>query len=57
MNDKHFDLAAAALDYVAAIKRESFNDAMADLADAALTFAAAAPELEDPDEFEDCCFG
>jgi hypothetical protein len=53
MNDKHFDLAAAALDYAAAIRCENFDDAMADLADAALTFANASPPDQD-DDFSDC---
>lgn len=51
MND--FDLACAALDYVAAIKCGSSDDAIADLANAAIRFAAASPP-EDTDDFSDC---
>jgi hypothetical protein len=53
MSDQHFDLAAAALNYVAALKCGSFDDAIADLADAALTFANASPPDQD-DDFSDC---
>jgi hypothetical protein len=31
--------------------------ALADLIAAAVAFAAAAPEPDDPDEFDDCAFG
>ena len=52
MNDKSFELACAALDYAAALKCGSFDDAISDLADAAIRFAASPPE--DTDDFSDC---
>jgi hypothetical protein len=61
MNDRFFDLAAAALDYVAAIKCESSSpgDAIADLAAAAVAFAAASPPKPEglDDDTSDCAYG
>jgi hypothetical protein len=58
MNDQFFNLAACALEYVSAHKRDDddIEAASFDLAGAALAYAAA-PKPSDPAEFDDCCFG
>lgn len=38
-------------------KADVIASALADLMAAAVAFAAAAPEPEDPDQYDDCAFG